>query len=252
VSILFYCPIYAAEQTNQDISKIKSIEERSTGISSVVARANVIIKNRQEEKGLSGVLLADSQNNTRIRFDYSGHIIVDYIKTKEIFSLLLPRQDALFVGQINTVGKADNLIKLMNNNLSGLEIFYPVVWDVNANKRSYKDNQVLVYNDTGDKIKVYKKIKFDQDFNVKSVYNYDDNGDLFGVINYEEYKQVNGNTIPHKISIVVSNDLSITLQVTEITFDNIKSAKNPFQYPEMEGVTKYELTSFKVDYLANK
>jgi len=275
VSTLFLCSLHATEQQQAsyteiktveekvhqaiDIDKIKALEERISKVSSIMARADVLIKAYQEEReereerGLSGVILADSQNNTRMRFDYGGHIIVDYIKTKEIFSLLLPRKDALFVGQIDTVGKADNLIKLMNSNLSGLEIFFPVLWDSKANKRSYKDNQVLIYNDTDEKqIKVYKKIKFDQDFNIKSVFNYDDHGELSGIIHYDDYKLINGNTIPHKISIIVSNNLSITLNITGTTFDNIKTAKNPFQFPEMEGVTKYELTSFNVDYLVNK
>lgn len=122
VSVLYFCCFLIPVSGSEQIEKIKMIEERITKINNIISKADVIIKNNDKEIGLSGILIADSQDNTRIRFNYGEHVIIDYIKTKELFSLLLPRKDALFVGQVGTVGKADNLIKLMNNNLSGKSV----------------------------------------------------------------------------------------------------------------------------------
>ena len=202
--------------------EIFDLETRHNGISSIAVKGNVVINSKGKDTTLNAVAVTTG-DKTRIRISFGEMMqIIDYSIREDRAKIYLPRKDVIFQGTKQDVMSLDSWFALLTSELCGHSLAFPNAWDANATQRRYireKSTMVVFTMSDDNTVKILKKIVFqhhNSDMVISNVYKYNNNGDLIGIINFNDYKKVNDKLIPHKISFAVNSDTQITFNFSEM------------------------------------
>jgi len=218
-------PLTTAVTSHTDHQQICDMETRGYGLDNLLVKGTVVINSKGKDTNLNAVVFTTNQS-TRIRINYAEIAqVIDYSVTGEKATIFLPRKDVVFTGSKVDVCKLKSWFSLLTSELCGYSLMFPNAWDANATQRRYirEKNTMVVINTTGDIVKVLKKVVFgrttDGKIIITNIYKYDENGDLTGIISFDNYKTINGQLIPHQVSFSVTEDAKITFNFSEVLMD---------------------------------
>jgi hypothetical protein len=224
--------IQAITPTKQEVKSIEheitELETRNNNISSILVRGKALI-NTKEGKGMElNASLFTTGTQTRIRIDYAGAVITDYVLDNTKTTIFLPHKNVVFLGEKTEIIKLQSWFSLLTAELCGFSMAFPEAWDTQATQRRYmKDkNTMIIFRMNGDVVQILKKVVLARkgtDLVISNIYKYDKEGNLAGMISFEDYKMVSDKPIPHKISFAVNEDTSIMFNFQEINLNESKS-----------------------------
>ncbi len=210
-----------------DVAAVAALENRDVGISSILIKGLVTIKTNGKETILNAAVFTDNIS-TRVRIEFGNILIIDYVKKEKEVSLYLPRKDVMFKGTSEEVTKLKSWLSLLTSELSGYSLVYPNAWDANAAQRRYirEKSTMVIFSLKEDIVNVHKKVTFQKDKSnliIENVYKYDEEGELCGLITFDNYKTIEGSLVPHKVSFAVSEDTTVIFNFQEISFNQSAS-----------------------------
>ena len=205
--------------------EVMDLESRHSGVTSILVKGTVNINSAVKGKGLTlNAVLFTTGDKTRIRIDFAGAPIIDYVFDGNLVTIYLPHKDVVFSGTKEEVIKLKSWFSLLASELSGFSMAFPDAWAEHATQRRFmrEKNSMVVLNVEGDIVKVLKKVAFtksNHDLVIGNIYKYDDNGDLSGIIMFDAYKEVGNKLLPHKVSFAVNEENTIQFAFSEVEFD---------------------------------
>jgi hypothetical protein len=214
--------------------EVTELETRHNNVSSILVKGKVAI-NTKEGKGMElNAALFTTGTQTRIRIEFAGTVITDYVLDDTKATIFLPHKNVAFLGEKTEVIKLQSWFSLLTSELCGFSMAFPEAWDTEATQRRYmKDkNTMIVFRMNGDVVQVLKKVVFAKkgsDLVVSNIYKYNKEGELSGVISFDDYKTVSDKLIPHKISFAVNEDATIVFNFQEINLNESARSEGIFQ-----------------------
>jgi len=237
--------------------EVAELETRHTSLASILIRGTVSINSVTKGKGLAlNAALFTTGEQTRIRIDYGGAPIIDYMLDRKNVTIFLPHKEVVFSGTKEEVIKLKSWFSLLTSELSGLSIAFPTAWDEYASQRRFirEKNSMVIFKVDNDMVKVLKKVNFtksNQDLVISNVYKYDTNGDLAGMITFDNYKMIESRLLPHKVVFAVNEETTIHFEFSEVQFDQAASS-SVFKLTIPTEVRKYDVGELeKKDWLSN-
>jgi len=237
--------------------EVAELETRHISLASILIRGTVSINSITKGKGLAlNAALFTIGEQTRIRIDYGGAPIVDYILDGKNVTIFLPHKEVVFSGTKEEVIKLKSWFSLLTSELCNLSIAFPIAWDEHATQRRFmrEKNSMVIFKVDNDMVKVLKKVNFtksNQDLVISNVYKYDTNGDLAGMIIFDNYKMVEGRLLPHKVVFAVNEETTIYFEFSEVQFDQAASS-NVFKLTIPTETKKFDVGELeKKDWLSN-
>jgi hypothetical protein len=247
----------ATPPTRKVEEEVAELETRHVSLTSILVKGTVRINSATKGKGLAlNAALFTTGEQTRIRIDYGGASIIDYVLDGNNVIISLPYKDVAFSGTKEEVIKLKSWFSLLTSELSGLSVAFPTAWDEHASQRRFmkEKNSMIVFNVEDDVVKVLKKVvfaKLNKDLVISNVYKYDANGDLAGVITFDNYKAVEGRLLPHKIAFAVNEETTIQFEFGEVQFDQAANS-NVFKLTIPTETRKFDVGELeKKDWLSN-
>jgi hypothetical protein len=244
-------------QQTKITDEIADLESRVSGISSILVKGTVNINNTIKGKGLTlNAVLFTTGDKTRIRIDFAGAPIIDYVLRDDLVTIYLPHKDVVFSGTRDETTKLKSWFSLLVSELSGFSMAFPEAWAEHATQRRFmrEKNSMVIFNIQNDLVKILKKVTFtkaSRDLIIGNVYKYDDNGDLSGVIMFDTYKTIDGKLLPHKVSFAVNEENTIQFGFTEVEFDQ-PASDTIFQIRIPTETRKFHVSELeKKDWLSN-
>jgi len=244
-------------QQTKITDEIADLESRVSGVSSILVKGTVNINNTIKGKGLTlNAVLFTTGDKTRIRIDFAGAPIIDYVLRDDLVTIYLPHKDVVFSGTREETTKLKSWFSLLASELSGFSMAFPDAWAEHATQRRFmrEKNSMVIFNIQNDLVKILKKVTFtkaSRDLIIGNVYKYDDNGDLSGVIMFDAYKTIDGKLLPHKVSFAVNEENTIQFGFTEVEFDQ-PASDTIFQIRIPTETRKFHVSELeKKDWLSN-
>ncbi len=237
--------------------EVAELESRHASLTSILVKGTVNINSATKGKGLTlNAAMFTTGEQTRIRIDYGGASIIDYVLDGKNVTIYLPYKEVAFSGTKEEVIKLKSWFSLLTSELSSLSVAFPVAWDEHATQRRFmkEKNSMVVFNVDNDMVKILKKVNFtrsNRDLVISNVYKYDTNGDLAGMITFDNYKTIEGKLLPHKVVFAVTEDTTIHFEFSEVQFDQAASS-NVFKLTIPAEVRKFDVGELeKKDWLSN-
>jgi len=238
-------------------NEIVDLESRHSSITSILVKGTVNINSTTKGKGLTlNAVLFTTGDKTRIRIDFAGAPIIDYVLRDDLVTIYLPHKDVVFSGTREETTKLKSWFSLLASELSGFSMAFPDAWAEHATQRRFmrEKNSMVIFNIQNDLVKILKKVTFtkaSRDLIIGNVYKYDDNGDLSGVIMFDAYKTIDGKLLPHKVSFAVNEENTIQFGFTEVEFDQ-PASDTIFQIRIPTETRKFHVSELeKKDWLSN-